>query len=588
TINTILSGSVPQQPGRTQGASFRQRVFGSSDFAQGATGQQTVTSTDPFAKVVANARTNSLIVTATEERMKVIEQLIAELDVEVPVESTTFVIPLKNAQAEDVAYVLSQAFGTGQAFGMQSPFGGFFFNPFAQQQRSQRRQPIQRRQGQQQRTNPFGRGTSITLPGGRATTGPANGAVSPDGVHGTLTPVGFIPDGETEDEDPTRQFTFGGRGQFGAQRRETPLQGRGQSGNFVNFLQLLQNVGVVADPASNSLIITTTPDNLEALKQIIASLDIVPRQVMIEVIIAEASLDTAQKLGFQFDAKGIGKFLGTEINQSGSSNFPLGSAGSTTGNINNPINPGAQYGIQAINGKFNALLQALASDNRVRILSTPKVFTSNNQQAVIEITTDIPYVTSSFTGGLNIGSNVSYDFLPVGVQLNVTPRITNDGLVTIDVVATASELLGFDTLTSVVDAEGRTTNIQAPRTAVRTTDTSVTVRTGEIVALGGLMRESSTFTTNKVPILGDLPIIGSLFRNTAKTTNKTELMIFMVPHVVDGAEQSKAVTQEQSQRIRKLFPDLGKQHPDLALPKPGELPAKPTPSPVPTPKKEEP
>jgi general secretion pathway protein D len=587
TINTILSGSVPQQPRGTEGASFRQRVFGSSGFGQGITDQPMVASTDPFAKVVANARTNSLIVTATEERMKVIEGLIAELDVEVPVESTTFVIPLKNAQAEDVAYVLSQAFGTGQAFGMQSPFGGFFFNPFAQQQRRTQRQPIQRRQGQQQRNNPFGRGASLTLPGGRAAMEPENGIVMPNGVHGTLTPVGFIPDGESEEEDPSsRQFTFGGRGQVGTQRQGTPQQGRGQRGNFVNFLQLLQNVGVVADPASNSLIITTTPDNLEALKQIIASLDIVPRQVMIEVIIAEASLDTAQKLGFQFDAKGIGKFLGTEINQSGSSNFPLGSAGSTTGNITNPINPGAQYGIQAVNGKFNALLQVLATDNRVRILSTPKVFTSNNQQAVIEITTDIPYVTSSFTGGFNIGSNVNYDFLPVGVQLNVTPRITNEGLVTIDVVATASELLGFDTLTSVVDAEGRTTNIQAPRTAVRTTDTSVTVKSGEIVALGGLMRESSTFTTNKIPILGDLPLIGSLFRNTSKTTNKTELMIFMVPHVVDGAEQSKAVTQEQSQRIRRLFPELGKQHPDLAPPKPGERSAKPTPQLAP--EKEEP
>jgi len=223
--------------------------------------------------------------------------------------------------------------------------------------------------------------------------------------------------------------------------------------------------------------VTTTPDTIEELRRIIAELDAVPSQVMIEVIIAEASVNATQKLGFQFDAQGIGSLFGSRINQSGASNFPLGSAGNASANIDSPLSPGVQYGVQS--DKFSALVQALNSDNRVHILSTPRVFTSNNQQATVSVVTRVPYATSSFTGGLNIGSSVTYDWLDVGITLDVTPRITADGLVTIDAVATASELLGFDTMTSSVDSSGRATSILAPRTSERNTDTSVSVRDGE-------------------------------------------------------------------------------------------------------------
>src|SRR5262249_26511523 len=141
----------------------------------------------------------------------------------------------------------------------------------------------------------------------------------------------------------------------------TPLYGRGQNGQYANLSQLRQNVGVVADPATNSLVLTTTPDNLPILRQIIESLDVAPRQVMIEVIIAEASLDATQKLGVQFDAQGVGKILGSAGTQSTNSNFPLGTSGSTLGNINAPINPGFQFGMQALSGRYRALVQALAT-----------------------------------------------------------------------------------------------------------------------------------------------------------------------------------------------------------------------------------
>ncbi len=551
TINTVLSGASGASATRG-GASFAQRVFGGFGGFGGGGGQPgSVQSSDPFAKVVADQRTNSIIITATDERMKKIDELIEVLDVQVPQETTTFVMPLKNAQAPEMAAILGQAFGTssGNFGGFNQGFGGF--NIFGQQARTnQRRTSTQRRQT----------GRSAPIDGAGA---------SRAGVRGTLTATGFVPDPDAADEQEgtdapdSRQFIFGGPfGGFGGRGNfQTPQFGRGRTGSFVNLLQLRNNVGVVADPASNSLILTTTPDNLEELKKIIETLDVVPSQVMIEVIIAEANVEDTQKLGFQFDVKGVGKLFGSLINQTGSSNFPINNAGTTSTNIDSAIVPGAQYGIQSSN--YSALVQALQTDSRIRILSTPKVFTSNNQQGTIDITTRVPYVTSAYSGGLNLGQSVNYDYLDLGITLDVTPRITADGMVTIDVVATSSELLGFDTMQSSVDSDGRSTSIQAPRYSNRETNTSVTTRDGEIVAIGGLMRESGGMSTHKVPLLGDIPLLGHLFRSTTKTTSKTELMLFLVPRVVTGESSARAVTQRAAAAVGKDVPQLLKNEPGL-------------------------
>ncbi len=551
TISSVLSeaASARSSRGGQGGASFMQRVFGF-----GGNQQQTATSSDPFAKVVADARTNSLIITATSERMSRIDEMVAALDVEVPLETTTFVIPLKNAQASDLETILGRAFGTSMGGGTSSQFGGIMFNPFGTQQRNTR-QNIQRRQ------STTGRTTGRAAPIGSGT------RAAPEDIHGTLTPNGFIPDEVVDAEDDaaqTRQFVFGQQGQFGGRQggmQGQQLYGRGAQGNYVNLLQFRNNVNVAADPASNSLIVTTTPDTIEELRRIIAQLDAVPSQVMIEVIIAEASVNATQKLGFQFDAKGIGTLFGNPINQSGSSNFPIGTAGTTSSNIASPISPGVQYGVQS--DKFSALVQALNTDNRVHILSTPRVFTSNNQQATVSVVTRVPYATSSFTGGLNIGSSVTYDWIDVGITLDVTPRITADGLVTIDAVATASELLGFDTMQSSVDSNGRATSILAPRTSERNTDTSVSVRDGEIVALAGLMRDSKNVRVDKVPLLGDIPLLGHLFRSTTTSTEKTELMIFLCPRVIQGDSSARQMTEDVSKNVRKLVPELEKERPEL-------------------------
>ncbi len=599
TVNAVLSGqavSIGRQGGNNNngGASFAQRLFGGGGFGGfGGGGQGGQSSGDPFAKVVGNARTNSLIITATDEKTIIVNDLIDKLDVPIAVEPTTFVIPLKNARAEDMQTLLSQAFGTGTG----NAGGGFGNN-------NNNRNGFGNGNGNNNNNRRQGAGGigGGTLGGTLGRGGPNDEDLqqgAQDAITGTMTSQGFIPDASAI----TRAAQFGGFGGFGGggfgggqfgggggfgggrgggqNNLQTPLYARGANGNFVTLAQLRNNVGVVADPNTNSIIVTTIPDNMQYIRQLVDSLDIIPRQVMLEVVIAEATLDNTTKLGFQFDAKGIGKFLGSSINQSGSSNFPVSPTGTAASNITSALNPGAQFGISALN--FTGLVQALNQDNRVKILSTPKVFASNNQAALMSVTTRVPYIagnTSTLTGG----TNSTVTFQDVGITLNVTPRITPDGRVNVDVDAVASDLLGFDTISSGVDANGRSQSQLAPRIATREANTSVSVKDGEIVALGGLMKTNITNNQNKIPILGDIPILGHLFRSTTKEVAKTELMIFLVPHIIDSDAANRQMVIKSSKNIQSVIPEILDQLPSLRGDKSGDA-SKATSTPTTTPKK---
>ncbi|HZP83752.1 MAG TPA: secretin N-terminal domain-containing protein [Chthonomonadaceae bacterium] len=572
-VNTVLSnmhggGAAAQS---SSGTPFQQRAFGGFGFGGFGFGgnqqqQQTVTSSDPFGKVVADARTNSVLITASAERMETIDRLIDQLDVDVPVETTTFVLPLKNAQADDVAYALSQAFNTGQ--NNNNPFGGFFFFGGGNNQSSnQRRQPIQRRLGQSNNNSGFGRSAPrrYAPPGppnapdgggaGDSSAGAGNtGSAAPQGIPGVMTPQGFVPTegGENgpDSQGPTRQF-FRGFGQpRGIGQISGPQYGRGRTGNYANLLQLQNNVFVTPAPGGDSIIVTTTPDNYQAVKELVEALDVVPRQVMIEVIVAEVTLDSDKKLGLSLGGK-FARLFGLNNTAQGTINLPT-----TATPVFDPLAPGAQFVVNAAN--YNALLQAIATDSKIKVLSTPRVFTSNNQQAEIDIITRQPYITGQTAGGL-INTNVSntVDFLDIGFILNVTPRITRQGLVTIDLQQEASDLVRFDTLGTGISA------LRVPVTNDRYADTSVTVQDGETVVIGGLIRDSKALNITKIPILSEIPLIGQFFRSRETIHSKIELMIFLTPHVISSVEEARALTLKQGGGIIKELPDLPKQQPNL-------------------------
>ncbi len=555
--------------GQSGQSSFQQRTFGGFDFGGGQQQQQTASSADPFGKVVADPRTNSILITASTDRMKMIENLIDQLDKDVPVEPTTFVFPLKNAQADDVAYALGQAFGTGNSNGGNNSY--YNFGGGGNGNSNSKRQPIQRRLSATSNPNPFGRSASRRgLPPGPpnapGTDGsnavPGSDTAAPEGVAGIMTQDGFVPAEDVNGTDssgnkkPTRQFGryYGGYG-YGNNTRSLgqsggPQFGRGREGGYANLLQLQNNVFVTASPNGDNLIVTTTPDNYEAVRQIIESLDVVARQVLIEVVVAEVTLDTDQKLGFTLSGA-LKNLLGGTNTANGQINLQAPNSGTSF----DPLAAGTQFVLS--NSNYTALLQAISADSKVKVLATPRVFTSNNQQAEIDIVTQIPYITGQTSGGFSslVSTNVTY--LPVGFQLTVTPRITRQGLVTIDVLQDATDLLRYQTL-----GVGSNAN-PYPVTNDRTTDTSVTIQDGETVVIGGLIRDNRTLNTNKIPILGDIPILGQFFRSREISRSKTELMIFMTPHVVNSVAEARELSKIQAMPLVKQLPDLGKQHPNL-------------------------
>ena len=512
-------------------------------------------------QVVAHQETNSVIVTASPEQLQMVRQVVQKLDVKQELQSTTFVFPLSRASANDVATILSSMFGR------RGGAGGF--GQFGQTGRFGTQQQVRRRLDQQtgSRTG-FGAGSRTGsgfgyTPGftfrGQAggggmmpfSTAPSANplpvtpsAQSLDGGYnaasmmfrdpydlavwgGDEAPVDDLADeqSDTEDQQMLAQFGAGGArtGTSSAARSGTMARtGRGPGGQLSQLADLLNNLIVVPDTNSNSLIISVDPAYVEILQEILQSLDVVPEQVMIEAIIVEATLDDTTKLGFnwQFTNPGV-----------------AGPNTSGTGTV--AVQPPSLSGGLAytlVGADFEAVLNALQSDHRFKVLSTPKIFTANNRQAQINISQQVPFITSQFVSPTG-SQTTSFGFLDVGIILDVTPRISRNGYVTIDVIQEANEFQGF-------------TAFNAPLVSRRSTQTTVTVKDGQTVVIGGLMKDSETTTMSKVPILGYLPIIGSLFRSKDKTKARTELMVFLTPRVVRTAEESYALTEEQRNQLQ--------------------------------------
>ncbi len=581
-VNGVLSnmhGSASATGGG--GSSFQSRAFGYDPFGFGGGGggsQASVTSSDPFGKVVADARTNSLLVTANDERMAKIKALIKQLDVEVHAETTTFVIPLKNAQAADVSAALGQAFGTSQN---NQGYGNSYYNfggggGNSSSNGTNRTQINRRYNGSSNSTTGRAAQGRSRAPGpppgpdgnanGDGQGGQDSGSAIPQGIQGVMTPNGFVPTSSTDSSvqgDPTRQYYgYGGRGggRFGQSSSSSPQYGRGSNGSYVNLLQLQNNVTSTATPNGDSIIITTTPDNIEAVKAIVEQLDVVPRQVMIEVIVAEVTLDSNQKLGFSANGM-LNRLFHSATGGNAQLNQPA--SGFNTGAAGTALDAAAQ-GFQFVlnNANYSAVVQALDSNNKVKILATPKVFTSNNQQATINIQQQIPYITGQNSNGfINTTVSNQVQYLQVGFSLNVTPRITRQGQVTIDLVSDASELLKYQQLGTGQAA------ISAPVTNDRYADTSVTVQDNETIVIGGLIRQSDNVTRVKVPLLGDIPLLGQLFQSKERSHEKVELVIFMTPHVVSSVEEARTLTAKQGASVITQIPDIQKQQPNLEIKK---------------------
>ncbi|MBC7807278.1 MAG: hypothetical protein H7145_14145, partial [Akkermansiaceae bacterium] len=388
-----------------------------------------------FGTVVPDPRTNTLVVTATQDSLLIAEKVVAELDKEVSFESSTFVITLQNARADIVSQLLNQSFGGRNGGG--GNFGGGNLN-----RTNNNRATTQRRatglNGGNRSVPPPGTGApGRTRAAGEPDTSTASADSAalpldledPNAEGGELATRVTVQDGIQVAQGQNRQ-----RGGQGGQRSQQPVGGSGLDGNGrqVNVRDLTGQVVVVPDINTNSVIVVTSPENREVIENILQQLDKIPEQVMIETLIVEASLDSSNKLGVEFNLNQTGIFGNKNVSGVGGNSFGLQANAAQPQGLRYTLT-GTQYGV---------FLQALQTDSRFEVLSTPRIFTSNNSTAEINISQSLPYVVNQRFDA--VGNAIfNYDFLDVGIILTVTPRITSNGYVTMDVTQTANDFVRY-------------------------------------------------------------------------------------------------------------------------------------------------
>ncbi len=311
----------------------------------------------------------------------------------------------------------------------------------------------------------------------------------------------------------------GGQGSAAAQRNGRQLS----PGSAKAVTEMSGMVSVVADVDTNSLIVTTATKYEKKVKEIIEELDRPVSQVLIKVLIAEVTHDNSDDMGVDFS------ILNRRANGNGQAGIVnLGNAAAGTAN--------GGLVVSLVETNVTATLHALATAGKLDVLSRPYILASDNHEATITVGQEVPFITNSRTTDLGQTLN-TIQYQDIGIILNVTPHINPEGLVILDVAPEISQLTG----TTVPISE----TVSAPVFAKRSAESRVGIRDGQTIVIGGLMEDRKTQTISKVPLLGDLPWIGPAFQRNQDSKTKTELLIFLTPHVAIQPDALRPMSQDE-------------------------------------------
>ncbi|TDF62118.1 type II secretion system secretin GspD [Cupriavidus sp. L7L] len=457
--------------------------------------------------VVAEPRSNALMIRASSRaRLQQARQLIEKLDQPYARPGNIWVVPLRNADAVKLAATLRAIVAADSSF------------------------------------------ASATQPGGA---GGAGGIAGAGGMTSVSTPAGG-------------QFTGGTTGTQTGMRSGTSGMGGGAYGNsafaasFGTSTQPTTGGIIQADPSTNSLIITASEPVYRNLRGVIDDLDARRAQVYIESMIVEVTATQASELGIQWQgliSSSSGNnnvFAGTNFGSGGQNILNLTLAGALFDSNRTAGIAAAQQLVPDVGGLnlgivnkamgLGALLRALGSNGSVNLLSTPNLITLENEEAKILIGQNIPITTGSYaqTGGAaSVTPFQTFDRKDVGITLRVKPQITDGGLVKMQIFQESSSVVA-----------GTLTQVQGPTTNVRSIETNVLVDDGQIIVLGGLIEDSYGDGVQKVPLLGDIPLIGGLFRYENKNRSKTNLLVFLRPYVMRTTGAADRLTADRYDYMR--------------------------------------
>jgi len=332
------------------------------------------------------------------------------------------------------------------------------------------------------------------------------------------------------------------------------------------------NASVVADEGLNAIMLSGDPSVISSLKSLAKELDVPRAQVLVEAIIVELQDTAAKELGVQwlFANQKSGVYGSSARPGSDSSIGEVSAAVAGDGTNSSPDIPALGAALSAVNGQtlgiggvsgdinFNVLINALQEQNGANILSTPSVMTLDNREATISVGQEVPFVTGSYTSQ-GSGSNPSNPFQTinreeVGITLTVTPRVNDDDRVLLDIIQEVSSISGQ---ASVNAADIITNN--------REITTQVVANNGEVIVLGGLIQDDVQQVTQKVPVLGSIPILGRLFKNENNRAVKTNLVVFIRATVLDDPIDVRKASMNRYEAIRDKqlsLPDISPRYGD--------------------------
>jgi len=356
--------------------------------------------------------------------------------------------------------------------------------------------------------------------------------------------VRYLEHARAEDLAKVLSSIVGGKAKAAA-RPQTP-QAPGQ----------VEEASITADKATNSLVITASPQEFMELEEVIQKLDMVRSQVLVEALIAEVSMEKALQIGVDWRLMdqpvegSVRGFGGTDFGLvSGVQTGALKDAGLVLGVTRGFISIGGQ---QFVN--LGGLLRAFQKDTDVNVLSTPHLLTMDNEKAKIVVADNVPILKTDLTTPLaaattasgNIAVSRTFEYKDIGIQLEITPHISKGSMVRLELSTEVSNVTSIDPL-----------NPGFVTTRKRQANTTVVVESGQMMVIGGLIRDDRTEETKRVPCLGNIPLLGWLFKTYSGGKNKTNLLVFITPHIIRSPEDMEKATakkkQDADENLKKLI-----------------------------------
>lgn len=445
-------------------------------------------------KIIPDERTNSIIVVADDDTTARVRALINQLDSELDLSGFRFyVYQCQHADAEEIAETLAGLTGQGSGGGSKS-----------------------------------GAGSNLLMSG----------------------------DGDSAVSVNTNSRERGG--QFGrtqdrlSSQKRTPGRSRGEnkeSGGKTS-VQLGENVSITADKATNSLIIAANKSDYEKIKELLKQLDVKRRQVLVEAMLLEVGVDDSTEIGTDFLTSGGGLDGGVAVKSDfGSADQSLTSLFQSPQSMSKFSVAAASAGTLSLPGGLkipsqSVLLSAAQANSNVNVLSAPNILTTDNEEAEIVVGQNVPFLASRSTSDANLNNTFNQiDRQDVGITLRLTPQISSQAFVTMKI---------FTEVSSVVNQ----TDL-GPTTAVRTSETTVISKDGQMVVIGGLLADTSNNSDAGVPYLKDIPVLGHIFKSANEEHRKTNLLIFITPRIVQDQFDHKDVTFDKKEIVQGEIANRG-------------------------------